>query len=47
MEQTIGAYFAMIQAARDQDTGRVVDGEPIDQLVAAFDAWVASLPPAA
>jgi hypothetical protein len=47
MEQTIGAYFAMIQAARDQDAGRAVEGEPIDNLVAAFDAWVASLPPAA
>jgi hypothetical protein len=46
MEQTIGAYFAMIQAARDQDAGRAAEGEPIDNLVAAFDAWVASLPPA-
>jgi hypothetical protein len=45
MERTIGAYFAMIQAARDQDAGRVVEGEPIDNLIAAFDAWVANLPP--
>jgi hypothetical protein len=45
MEQTIGAYFVMIQAARDQDAGRAIEGEPIDNLVTAFDAWVASLPP--
>jgi hypothetical protein len=46
IEQAIGAYFSMIQAKRDAEAGRAVEGEPIDNLVAAFDAWVASLPPA-
>jgi hypothetical protein len=45
MEQAIGAYFAVIQAERDAEAGRAVDGEPIDKLVAAFDVWVASLSP--
>jgi hypothetical protein len=45
MEQTIGAYFAVIQAERDADARRAVEGEPIDKLIAAFDAWVASLAP--
>jgi hypothetical protein len=45
MEQTIGAYFAMIQAKRDAVVGRAGEGEPIDKLVAAFDAWLASLSP--
>jgi hypothetical protein len=40
MEQTIGAYFAMIQAERDAEAGRAVEDEPIDKLIAAFDAWV-------
>jgi hypothetical protein len=43
MEQTIGAYFAMIQAERDAEAGRAVEGEPIDKLVTAFDEWLASL----
>jgi hypothetical protein len=43
MEQTIGAYFAMIQAERDAEAGRAVEGEPIDKLVAAFEEWLASL----
>jgi hypothetical protein len=30
MEQTIGAYFAMIQAERDAEAGRAVEDEPID-----------------
>jgi hypothetical protein len=46
MEQTIGASFAMIQADRDADAGRAAEGEPIDKLIDAFDAWVASLSPA-
>jgi hypothetical protein len=43
MEQTIGAYFAMIQAERDAEAGRAVEGEPIDKLVTAFDEWLASV----
>jgi hypothetical protein len=43
MEEMIGAYFAMVQAERDEEAGRVVDGEPIDKLITAFDEWVASL----
>jgi hypothetical protein len=43
MEQTIGAYLAMIQAERDVEAGRAVAGEPIDKLVTAFDEWLASL----
>jgi hypothetical protein len=42
MEQAIGAYFAMVQAERDAEAGRTVEGETIDKLIAAFDAWVAS-----
>jgi hypothetical protein len=45
MEQTIGAYFELVRAERDADAGCAVDGEPIDKLIAAFDAWVASLSP--
>ena len=43
MEQTIGAYFEMIQAERDAEAGRAGEGEPIDKLVIAFDEWLASL----
>jgi hypothetical protein len=42
MEKMIGAYFAMLQAERDEEAGRVVDGEPLDKLITAFDEWVAS-----
>jgi hypothetical protein len=45
MEQTIGAYFTMIQAERDAKAGRAVEGELIDKLVTAFDEWLASLRP--
>jgi hypothetical protein len=38
MEQTIGAYFAMIQAERDAEAGRAVEGETIDKLIAAQPA---------
>jgi hypothetical protein len=30
---------------RDAEAGRAVEDEPIDKLIAAFDAWVASLSP--
>jgi hypothetical protein len=33
----------MIQAERDEAAGRVLDGEPIDKLITAFDEWVATL----
>jgi hypothetical protein len=38
----IAAYFTMMQACRDLDRGRAVDDEPIDKLIGAFEAWVAS-----
>ena len=41
-DQLIAAYFTMMQAGRDLDRGCAVDDEPIDKLIGAFEAWVAS-----
>src|SRR6516225_6330421 len=40
--QLIAAYFTMMQAGRDLDRGCAVDDEPIDKLIGAFEAWVAT-----
>ena len=41
-EQLIAAYFTMMRACRDLDRGRAVYDEPIDKLIGAFEAWVAT-----
>jgi hypothetical protein len=41
-EQLIVTYFAMMQASRDLDRGCVVEDEPIDKLIDAFDECVTS-----
>ena len=41
-EHLIAVYFTMMQACRDLDRGYAVEGEPIDKLIDAFEAWVAT-----
>jgi hypothetical protein len=41
-DELIFAYLTLMQAERDEDAGSVIDDEPLDRLVAAFDDWVAS-----
>jgi hypothetical protein len=41
-DQLIAAYFTMMQASRDLDRGCAVEDEPIDKLIGAFEAWVAT-----
>jgi hypothetical protein len=39
-DELISAYLLMLQAERDARAGCAVDGEPIDRLIRAFDAWM-------
>jgi hypothetical protein len=41
-DRLIAAYFTMMQASRDFDRGCAIEDEPIDKLIGAFEAWVAT-----